>query len=179
MRKLLSALTIPTGLALLVIPVHKQDAASTPSITVSRAAMSPGQRLVVTNEGAPPGAMVTITLDRSSSSSVAADDHATASSPAPARLIVGRTVAADDGSFRSSVTIPPDTEPGLYSLVSATDRRQLGTVALRVGTSGTRVASGLPFSRADVLPGVLAGAGLIVAGGLLLLGVQYRRSGIA
>lgn len=167
MRKLLSALTVPTGLALLIIPAQTQDAPSSPSVTNSRT-MSPGQRVIVANEGAPPGATVTITLDRSK-----------VSRHAPAGPVVGRAVAADDGSFRSSVTIPPGTEPGVYSLVSATGSKRLGAIALRVGTSGARAFSGLPFSGADVLPGVLAGAGLILAGGLLLLGVQYRRSRIA
>jgi hypothetical protein len=178
MRKLLSALTVPTGLALLIIPVQTQDAPTPPSATSSKTTMAPGQRIIVANAGAPPGATVTIILHRSPSSMAMADDW-TASSPAPAGPIVGQAVAADDGSFRSSVTIPPSTEPGAYSLVSATGGRQLGTIALRVGTSGARAVSGLPFSGADALPGVLAGAGLIVAGGLLLLGVQYRRSRIA
>ena len=178
MRKLLSALTIPTGLALLIIPVQTQDAPSPPSATNSRTTMAPGQRIIVANAGAPPGATVTITLDRSPSSMAMADDW-TAPSPASAGPVVGRAVAADDGSFRSSVTIPPGTEPGAYSLVSATGGRELDTIGLRVGASGARAVSGLPFSGADALPGVLAGAGLIVAGGLLLLGVQYRRSRIA
>ena len=121
---------------------------------------------------------MTITLDRSSSSGGVASRRA-ASSPAAAGSLVGRVIAADDGSFRSSVTIPPGTEPGLYSLVSATGSKQLGTIALQVGTSGARAVSGLPFSGAEVLPGVFAGSGLIVAGGLLLIGVQYRRSRIA
>lgn len=177
MRKLLSALTVPTGLALLVIPVQTQSVPPSPSIANSKATTSPGQRVIVASESAPPGAIVTITLDRSSSEARA--NHPTASSPEPAGLILGRAVAADDGSFRRSVTIPPGTEPGVYALVSATDSRQLGTTALRIGTSGARAAATLPLSGADVLPGVLAGAGLIVAGGLLLLGVPYRRSRIA
>lgn len=178
MRKLLSALTVPTGLALLIIPVQTQDAPSPPSVTNPGTTMAPGQRIIVANVGAPPGATVTITLDRSPSSMAMADPWV-ASSPAPAGPIVGRAVAADDGSFRSSVTIPPGTAPGVYSLVSATDSRQLDTIALRVRTSGAKAVSGLPFSGTDVLPGVLASAGLIVAGGLLLLGVQYRRSRMA
>ena len=176
MRKLISALTVPTGLALLVIPVQTHDAPSSPGSTSSKAAMSPGQRIVLANEGAPPGATVTFTLDRSASNAVSANGP---SSHAPGELILGQAVAADDGSFRSSVTIPPGTEPGDYALVSAADSRQLATIAVRVGTSGGGAIAGLALSGADVLPGVLAGAGLIVAGGLLLLGVQYRRSSVA
>ena len=141
--------------------------------------MSPGQSIIVASEGAPPGATVKFILDRSSSSAAPASHPMADPSPAPAGLILGRAVAADDGSFRSSVTIPPGTEPGVYALVSATDSQRLDTIALRVGMSGASAVAGLPFSRADVLPGVLAGAGLIVAGGLLLLGVQYRRGSIA
>jgi hypothetical protein len=157
MRRVLSALTIPTGLALLILPVQPQDAPSSSSIS-SSSMMGPGQQMIVTSEGAPPGATVMITLDRSPRSTPGADH----------RVVLGRATAAADGSFRSSVSIPPGTPPGVYSLVSATGSRQLGTVALRVRTTGARAV--------DVLPGLLTGAGLIVAGGLLLLGVQYRRS---
>jgi hypothetical protein len=179
MRKLLSALTVPMGLALLILPVQTQGEPPSPSITHSKTTMSPGQRVVVASEGAPPGAVVTITLDRSSSSGTTAHRPIASPSPAGAGLIVGRAVAEGDGSFTHSVTIPPDSEPGVYALISATDGRQLGTTALRIGTtSGKTVGTTLPLSSADVLPGVLAGAGLIVAGGLLLLGLPYRRSRI-
>jgi hypothetical protein len=177
MRKLLSALTVPTGLALLIVPVQAQDAPSSPSIRHPQT-LSPGQSVIVADDGAPPGAMVMITLDRMPSS-VAVTRRWAASSPAAAGLVVGRAVAADDGSFRSSVTIPPGTDPGSYSLVSATGSSQLGRIAFRVGTNSASVVSGLPLNGADLLPGLLAGASLIVAGGLLLLGVQYRRSRIA
>jgi hypothetical protein len=179
MRKLISALTVPTGLALLVIPVPPPDAPPPPSITSSQTAMSPGQTLIVANQGAHPGATVTFTLDRSWSSAVTPDHHPIAlSGNAPGRLVLGRAIAADDGSFRASVTIPPGTEPGVYTLVSVTDRRQLGAIAVRVESDASAV-TGIPFSGAAVLPGLLVGAGLILAGGLLLLGVQYRRSSIA
>jgi hypothetical protein len=68
MRKLLSALTVPTGLALLIIPAQTQDAPTAPTTTNSRTTMAPGQRIIVANAGAPPGATVTITLHRSPSS---------------------------------------------------------------------------------------------------------------
>ena len=178
MRKLLSALTVPIGMALLIIPVQTQDVPSSTSIANFKTTTSPGQRVIVAYEGAQPGATVTITLDRSSPSGVIGN-RSIASSPAGAGPIVGRAVAADDGSFKSSVTIPPGTEPGIYALASTTGSKQLGTTALRIGTSGARAATTLPSSGADVLPGVLTGIGLIVAGGLLLLGVQYRRSRIA
>ncbi len=177
MRKLLSALTVPTSLALLVLPVQPRDVPSPSNLTSNKSTMSPGQHVVVANDGAPPGAIVTITLDRWSSS-LAAADRPVAPGGAVAGPVVGRAVVADDGSFSSSVTIPPDTKPGVYSLVSAIESRRLGAIALRVGRNGAGIVSGLPFSGADVLPGMLAGAGLIVIGGLLLLGVQYRRNGI-
>jgi hypothetical protein len=180
MRKLLSALTVPMGLALLIIPVQTQGGPPSPSITSSKTTMSPGQRVIVASEGAPPGAVVTITLDRSTSSGITVHRPIPSPSPDEAVLIVGRAVAEDDGSFTHPVTIPPDSEPGDYALISATDGRRLGTTALRIGAnSANTVGTTLPLSSADVLPGVLAGAGLIVAGGLLLLGVPYRLSRIA
>jgi hypothetical protein len=162
------------GLALLVVPVQTQRESPSPSTTNSKATMSPGQRVIVASEGAPPGAVVTITLDRSSSIGSTAD-RPTATSPAPATLIVGRAVAAEDGSFRRLVAIPPETEPGVYALISATDSRQLARTAVRVGRSGATAAPSLSLSGTEVLPGVLAGAGLIVAGGLFLLAVPYKR----
>ena len=177
MRKLLSALTVPTGLALLIVPVQAPDVPSSPSIRHSRA-LSPGQSVIVADGGAPPGAVVLITLDRMPPG-LAVTRRWAASGPGAAGPVVGRAVAADDGSFRSSVTIPPGTGPGSYSLVSATGSRQLGRMALQVGADSAGVMSGLPFDGADLLPGLLAGTSLIVAGGLLLLGVRYRRSRIA
>jgi hypothetical protein len=177
MRKLLSALTVPTGLALLIVPVQAQDAPPSPSIGHART-LSPGQSVILADDGAPPGAIVLITLDRTPAR-LAVTRHWAVSSPGAAGPIVGRAVAAANGSFRSSVTIPPGTGPGRYSLVFATGSKQLARIALQVEASSASVMSGLLFDSADLLPGLLAGASLIVAGGLLLLGVQYRRSRIA
>jgi hypothetical protein len=113
MRKLVSALTVPAGLALLVIPVHGRDTLASPGLRISRPTTSPGQRVTIAKEGASPGATVTIILDRSLSTAATALHPAVA---APSRLILGRAIAADDGSFRRSVTIPPETAPGVYAL---------------------------------------------------------------
>jgi hypothetical protein len=111
MRKLVSALTVPTGLALLVVPVQAQDAPSSQGLSVSRSATSPGQDVTV----------------------------------------------AKDGTSGAAV-----------------DGRQLGRVPPRVAARRTAVTA-FQFTGAEILPGVVAGAGFIVAGGLLLLGIRYRR----
>jgi hypothetical protein len=184
MRKFVSALAIAAGLALLATPVHAQPYPPTSGgLTVSESTVSPGDTMVVSGEGAEPGATVTITLSRSSSS-LGAGKPVVAAGPALARLVaatrpvaqggvtLGRTTAAADGSFRITVTIPLSTEPGIYTLTASSGGEVLGVVTLRVVAAST---GGLPFTGTDVGPGLVVGAGLIVAGGLLLLAIRRRR----
>jgi len=172
MRKLVSALTVPAGLALLVMPAQTEDVPPASAFTISRSAASPGQSIIVMNGDVPPGATVTIALDRSST--VGAKDRPVDIGPAPSRRILDRAVAADDGGFQHSVTIPLGTEPGVYSVVAATDGQNFSAAApIRVESDGRAVGQRL-FLGSGILPGVLAGAGLIVAGGLLLSAIHRR-----
>jgi hypothetical protein len=189
MRKVVSALAIAAGLALLASPAHAQYPPDTEGLTVSESTVRPGESIVVAGDGAEPGATVTITLSQSSSSSLGRGTKVVAAGPALARLVaasrplaqgsvtLGSTTANADGSFRTTVTIPLSTEPGVYTLTASSGGDVLGVVTIRVvAASG---AGGLPFTGGNVVPGLAVGAGLIVAGGLLLLGVRRRRRAMA
>jgi len=73
------------------------------------------------------------------------------------------------------VTIPSSTDPGVYTLSAISGGEVLSVATIRV----VAASGGLPFTGADVVPGLAIGAGLIVAGGLLLLAVRRRRRSTA
>ena len=162
MRKLGSALAVAAGLALLACPAHAQDKDYPPSsggLTVSESSVSPGERFTVSGDGAQPGATVTFTLQRSPSA------------PGTGRA-VGSTTDTN-GEFSTTLTMPAETEPGVYALTASSGRGILAVMTLRVVMVSS--IGGLPFTGANVLPGLAAGATLIVAGGLLLLSLKRRR----
>jgi hypothetical protein len=187
MRKVVSALAIPTGLVLLAGPALANDPTSPPrpagGLTVSRSTVSPGDRIEVQGDGAAAGATVTIILSRSSASLgrgpiLAAGPtlaRLAASSPASAQrsVALGRTEADAGGRFRATVAIPTRADPGISTVAAASGGEVLGVIALwLVGAGGV----GLPVPGASaVLPGLALGVGLIVAGGLLLLRIRFRR----
>jgi 5'-nucleotidase len=195
MRRLLSALAIAAGLTLLASPAHAQPYPPTTSgLTVSQSTVRAGESIVVTGEGAEPGATVVITMSRVSALGLRAGARAVAAGPSMARMlaavrplaqgavVLGRTTAADDGSFRATVTIPIDTAPGIYTLSATSGGEVLGVVTLRVlAAAGAEDddAGALPFTGSDVAPGLAVGVGLILAGGLMLLAVRRRRRATA
>ena len=186
MRKLVSALAVTAGLALLAGPAHAQDGRGYPpnraGLTVSESTVSPGERFTVSGAGAKPGATVTFTLRRSSSALGAGRAVAAAPSLAPRvamlqpqaqhAIALGSTTDAG-GRFSARLTMPAGTQPGVYALTASSGGGVLAQMTLRVATVGG--FGGLPFTGADVLPGLAAGATLIVAGGLLLLSLKRRR----
>jgi hypothetical protein len=69
--------------------------------------------------------------------------------------------------------MPAGIEPGVYGLSASSAGGMLAVMTLQVITvSGI---GGLPFTGANVLPGLAIGATLIVAGGLVLLSLKRRR----
>ena len=86
-------------------------------------------------------------------------------------LPLGTTDAG--GRFKARLTMPVGTEAGVYALTASSGGGVLAELTLRVVTVGG--IGGLPFTGADVVPGLVAGATLIVAGGLLLLSLKRRR----
>jgi LPXTG cell wall anchor motif len=193
MRKFVSALTIAAGLTLVAVPAYAQDddypPATSEGLTVSESTVTPGESIVVAGGGAEPGATVVITLTGPLSSTLGSGNRVVAAGPTLARLVaatrplaqgstvtLGSTTADGDGNFRITVTIPLDTEPGLYTLTATSGGEVLSAATIRVLAATT---GGLAFTGSNVGPGLAVGAGLIVAGGLLLLAVRRRRRSTA
>jgi hypothetical protein len=185
MRRLLSALTITAGLTLLAAPVHAQPyPPATGGLTVSESTVSPGESFTISGSGAEPGATVTFTLKRSSSA-LGAGNQAVVATPNLARAVaavrpqaqssrtLGSTTANAQGEFSARLTIPADTDPGIYTVTATSGGEVLAVVTIRVAAASI---GGLPFTGSDVGPGLAAGVSLIVVGGLLLLTISRRRS---
>jgi hypothetical protein len=194
MRKLVSAVAIAAGLTLVAGPALAQTTTTypppqNPPMTISESALVPGERFTVSGEGAEPGATVTFTLRRSSSA--LGGNRALAATPrlvalmaairpqAQGAVSLGSTTANADGEFSARLRIPAGTDPGAYMLTASSGGDVLGVVTVRVLAASTGGLGDLPFTGGNVLPGLAIGATLIVAGGLLLLSLKRRRSGVA
>jgi hypothetical protein len=189
MRRVVSALTIAAGLTLIACPAFAQDDEAYPpdtdQLTVSESTVSPGESFTISGGGAEPGATVTFTLKRSSSSALGAN-RALAAGPGLGQLVaavrpqaqssvpLGSTTADAEGEFSATLTIPSGTDPGVYTVTATSGGDVLAVVTIRVAAAGS--VGDLPFTGGNVLPGLAIGATLIVAGGLLLLSLKRRRS---
>jgi hypothetical protein len=189
MRRVVSALAIAAGLTLIACPAFAQDDEAYPpdtdQLTVSESTVSPGESFTISGDGAEPGATVTFTLKRSSSSALGAN-RALAAGPGLGQLVaavrpqaqssvpLGSTTADADGEFSATLTIPSGTDPGVYTVTATSGGDVLAVVTIRVVAAGG--VGDLPFTGGNVLPGLVIGATLIVAGGLLLLSLKRRRS---
>ena len=79
-------------------------------------------------------------------------------------------------SSRPPLPCRPGPNRACYTLTASNGGELLAAMTLRVMTVGG--IGGLPFTGATVLPGLAAGAALIVAGGLLLLSLKRRRPAV-
>jgi LPXTG cell wall anchor motif len=187
MRRVVSALAITAGLTLIAGPAFAQEYPPTSDkLTVSESTLSPGESFTVSGDGAEPGATVTFTLMRSSSSALGTN-RALAAGPGLGQLVaavrpqaqsavpLGSTTADADGEFSATLTIPSGTDPGVYTVSAISGGDVLAVVTIRVAAASAGVGD-LPFTGGNVLPGLAIGAMLIVAGGLLLLSIRRRRS---
>lgn len=142
-----------------------------PGIVVQPGRVNPGGTVTVTGKGCEPGATVTITMRKA---------------PDGTEETVATITADEDGNFTISFKVPPGTPPGIYDVIS-----RCGTVVQSqqievLGTSttpttpGTQPGGGAPGNlprTGSNLNGVgLAGAGLLLVGGLFLLAARKRRS---
>jgi hypothetical protein len=191
MRKLVSAVAIAAGLTLVAGPAFAQTTTTIyprlqKPLTISESTLVPGQSFTVAGDGAKPGAIVTFTLRRSSSALGA--NRALAATPrlvalaaairpqAQSAVPLGSTTANGDGEFSATLRIPAGTDPGVYTLTASSGGDVLGVVTIRVLAATAGGLGDLPFTGGNVLPGLVIGATLIVAGGLLLLSLKRRRS---
>ena len=185
MRRLVSALAVTAGLTLLAGPAFAQDQEYPPNrggLIASESTVAPGERFTVSGGGANPGATVTFTLQRSATA--LGGGRVVALGPRLFRLVdsgqqehrkwmsLGSTTDAN-GRFSATLTMPAGTEAGVYTLTASSSGGILAAMTLRVITFNG--IGGLPFTGADVLPGLAAGVVLIVAGALLLLSLKRRR----
>jgi LPXTG cell wall anchor motif len=189
MRRVISAFAIAAGLTLIAGPAFAQDDEAYPpdtdQLTVSESTVSPGESFTISGDGAEPGATVTFTLKRSSSSALGAN-RTLAAGPGLGQLVaavrpqaqssvpLGSTTANGDGEFSATLTIPSGTDAGVYTVSATSGGEVLAVVTIRVAAAGG--VGDLPFTGGNVLPGLAVGAALIVAGGLLLLSIRRRRS---
>lgn len=147
-------------------PAHAQSYPPAPSpLTISSSVATPGQTLTIAGQGAASGSTVTITL---------------ASTP----TVVATTKADSSGGFRASFQVPTDEPQGQHTVTASSNGRVLGSVTIRVvapqGGHQSALAgegNGLPFTGANALPEIAAGAGLVLAGIVLLLAIRRRRAG--
>ena len=155
MRKALAALATAALLSLLAVPAHAQTyPPSTASVTVSSSSVLAGGTITVAGSGLQPGAHVVVKIFSDAQ-------------------VLGTTTVAADGSFRLTVAVPPDTDPGVHTLAVFANGVLVGSVTITVlGAS----AGGLPFTGRDLLPGLWAGTGLIALGAALLLALRHRRT---
>jgi hypothetical protein len=193
MRKLVSAVAIAAGLALVAGPAFAQTTTTEeypppqrPPMTVSESALVPGESFTVSGQGAEPGATVTFTLRKSSSA--LGGNRALAATPrlvaltaairpqAQSAVSLGSTTANADGEFSARLRIPAGTDPGVYTLTASSGGDVLAVVTVRVLAATAGGVGDLPFTGGNVLPGLVIGATLIIAGGLLLLSLKRRRS---
>ncbi len=158
MRKALSALGIAAVWTLMSVPAFAQDYPGEPSpLEVSDSTVSAGGTTTLSGSGCGADEAVSITL--------AGDE-------------IGSTTADSTGAFSAAVTIPSSTPAGTYTLAASCGGSVVGTTTITVSGSGSGAESGstLPFTGANVLPGLGIGLGLVVAGGVLLWSVRRRRS---
>ncbi len=189
MRRLVSAVAMAAGLALVAGPAFAQSTTEYPpegqQLTISESTVVPGDSFTVAGEGAEPGATITFTLQRSSSA--LGTNRALATTPrlvaltaaihpqAQSAVSLG-TSANGDGEFSASLRIPAGADPGVYTLTAASGGDALAVATIRVLAAAIGGLGDLPFTGGNVLPGLAIGATLIVAGGLLLLSLKRRRS---
>ncbi|MCU1453598.1 MAG: hypothetical protein JWN46_1744 [Acidimicrobiales bacterium] len=94
---------------------------------------------------------------------------------------LGTVVVGPDGSFSTAVTLPSDVEPGTYGIYAAgaTSRSCTNiTVGEAGGSTGAGTVATGTLARtgtSSIKPLTAAGAGLVTAGGMVLLFATRRR----
>jgi hypothetical protein len=153
MRKGRAAVIASVGLVLLATPAFAQAYPPTPNaLTVSKSSVAAGGAVGVAGTGCGAGEAVTVDLDETQ---------------------IGTTTADDTGSFNSDVTIPRSATPGSHDLTASCSGGTAFTATITVTAASS---GGLPFTGANLAPGLLVGVGLILAGGLLLASIRRRAS---
>lgn len=176
LRKILFTTLLMTGL--IAAPALAQY-----GFTVTPGEVTPGSTISIVGDGCAPGSEVTITL-----TSEGSDDE----------IVLATGTADDEGNVALEAVIPEDLAPGTYTVsmvcgehvltqtltvVEATDgttttTTEPGTTPGGGGTGGGGPAGPLPKTGSNLNGFGLTGAGLLVAGGLLLVATRRRREAL-
>jgi hypothetical protein len=164
MRRFVPSLAVAVVLTLLAMPAGAQPhPPGVSGLTVSPSSVRAGGSLAVSGAGAGVGATVTFIPARPAALAEVGSRAA--------GTVLGRTTAGPDGSFRATVHVPDDLAAGTYALTASTAGEVLAVATVQV----LAAVGGPAFAGGELLPGMVVGAALIVAGGLLLLGIKRRR----
>ncbi|HEV8647890.1 MAG TPA: hypothetical protein VG276_00445 [Actinomycetes bacterium] len=121
----------------------------------------------------------TVTAGRTVAISAPSCDNGTADASLDDQRLVLAAPVRQGGVYSANATIPSGTPAGTYRIVARCNGRVDGAATVRVVAADQLLptnATGLPSQRTNILPGLGAGLALIIAGGLVLLGIKRRRS---
>lgn len=159
--------------AVLLVALAASPAAAEYDTSVTPGQVQAGGVITITGQACVPNVPITITISR------VADPGG-----APGTVIGTITVTPDaDGNFSTTFTIPAGTAPGTYEISSTEacvkgETFDVAPASVAPGGTGTGAGSGsgnLPRTGSDVERLGLIGAGLLVAGGLVLVATRRRR----
>lgn len=152
------------AIALLVLGAA--PAAAQYGFAVSPGTASPGGQVSVSGKGCSPGATVTITLTLQEAQRAEGDS-----------VVVATLTADENGAFSGTFTVPADAVLGVYLVEAFCDGARVGSAELNIvapsdgdGGDGSIVATGSDLNGLGLL-----GAGLLTAGGIVLIATKGRR----
>jgi len=159
-------------------------------IVVSPGQVNPGGAVTVTGQACAPGVEVVINLIPGDATDQNTPINATKAAPTlPAGGVqVATTTADENGNFTVTFDLPAGTAAGTYTVQAVCGSVvQSDVIDVQPATVATTVPAGtpstpssptgnLPRTGSNVNGMGLVGAGLLAAGGLLLLGTRKRRS---
>jgi hypothetical protein len=157
--------------AVLLVALMAAPAAAQYDFTVTPGTVEPGGPVTVTGEGCSPGAEVTITLTQISDARAIGDT-----------IVVATVIADENGAFTVTFDIPEGTAVGTYEVAAICDGEQVASAIIDVVDPGTATTTPATPPDDDIvrtgsdLNGLgLLGAGLITAGGIVLIATKARR----
>ena len=164
--------------AVLLVALAASPAAAEYGTSVTPGQVQAGGVITITGQACVPNVPITITITQ------VAESGATRAARATGDVIGTITVTPDaDGNFSTTFTIPAGTAPGTYEVSSTEacvkgETFEVAPASVAPGGTGTGAGSGsgnLPRTGTDIERLGLIGAGLLVAGGLVLVATRRRR----
>lgn len=157
--------------ALLLVALMAAPAAAQYDFTVTPGVVEQGGAVTVSGQGCSPGAEVTITLTQLTDARAIGDT-----------IVVATVIADENGEFTVTFDIPEGTAVGTYEVAATCDGQEVRSAIIEVvGPSTATTTPGTPPDDDIVRTGSdlnglgLLGAGLITAGGIVLIATKARR----